>query len=98
MYIFGFRPLSLSVFCVTFYALVRSFTFFNFVVSTTMKSESCSYATIMYLYPLADVTGNRPLWSVYILDKNYITDKKTCCNRVQGISISVKTFVGISIS
>ena len=61
MCIFGFRPLSLSVFCIALYALVRSVPYFDFVGSTMMSLESCSYSTIMYLYPLADVTGNLPV-------------------------------------
>ena len=90
MCIFSFIPLSLSVFCITLYALVISVPYFDFVVSTMMAFESCSYATIMYLYPLADVTGNRPVWSVYIFDDNSITNKNTWCNRVRGISSSDK--------
>ena len=97
MCIFGFRPLYLSVFCITLYSIVRSFPTFYFVGSTMMAFESCSYAAIIYLHPLADVTGNRPVWSVYILDENYITEKNTWCNRVQSISSSYKTFVGITI-
>ena len=97
MYIFGFRPLSLSFFCITIYALVISVPSFDFVESTMMAFESCSYATIRYLYPLSDVTGNRPVWSLYILDENSITDKNTWCDRVRGISSSEKTFFGIYI-
>ena len=97
MCIFGFRPLSLSVLCITLYTLVRSVPYFDFMGSTMMAFESCSYYTIMYLYPLADVTGNRPVWYVYILDENSITDKNTWCNRVWGIYISDKIFFGISI-
>ena len=51
----------------------------------------------MNLYPIAGVTGNRPVWSIYILDENSITNKNTWCDRVQGISRSDKTFFGISI-
>ena len=97
MCIFGFKPLFLSVFCITFYALVISVMSFDFVGSTMMIFKSCSYATIMYWYPLVDITGNRPVWSVYILEENSITDKNTCCNCVQGITSSNKNIVGISI-
>ena len=97
MCIFGFRPLYLSVFCIALYAPVSSVPCFDFVGSKMMVFESCSYATIVYLYPLADVTVNRPVWSVYILDENSITDKNTWCERVQGISSSDKTVVCFSI-
>ena len=97
MCIFGFRPLYLSVFCITLYALVSSVRSFDFVVSTIMEFEYCSYATIIYWYPLEYVTRKRPGWSVYILEENSITDKNTWCDRVQGISSFEKTFVGIFI-
>ena len=76
MCIFVFIPLSLSVFCIDSYDLVISVPYFVFMGSTIMAFEYCSYATTMYLYPLADVTGKLPTWTVYILDKNPITDKK----------------------
>ena len=97
MYIFGFRPLSLSFFCITIYALVISVPSFDFVESTMMAFESCSYANIMYLYSLEDVTGNCPAWSVYSLDENSITEKNTQYYHVRVISSSDITFVGTSI-
>ena len=97
MCIFGFRSLTLSVFCITLYDIVIYVPSFDFLGSTMMEFAYFSYTTIMYLYLLADVTGNRPVWSVYILDENFITDKNTWCDRVRGISSSDKTFIGISI-
>ena len=70
---FGFRPISLSVFCITLYTLLISVPSFDFFGSTMMAFESCSYATIMYLYPLVYVTGNCHVWSVNILDDTSIT-------------------------
>ena len=35
--------------------------------STRIVLASCTYATIMYLFPRLDVTGKRPVWSVAIL-------------------------------
>ena len=71
MCVFGFRPLSLSVFCITLYTIIRSVPYFDFVGSNIMVFESCAYATIIYLHPLTDVTGNPPVWSIYI----YLTKK-----------------------
>ena len=96
MCIFGFIPLSLSVFCIALYDLVISVPYFGFMGSTMMACASCSYATTMYLYPLADVTGKLPTWTVYILDKNSITNKKTGCDRVRGIYSSNKAFADFS--
>ena len=79
------------------YTLVSSVLFFDFVGSTMMEFKYCLYATIMYLYTCADVTGNLPVWSVYILDENSITNKNTWCDRVKNISSSDKTFVDVFI-
>ena len=91
MRVFAFRPLYLSFFSISLYAIVISVPYFDF------SFEYCSYATIMYLYHLADVTWNRPVWSIYILDKNSIIEKNTWCDRVRGISSSDITFFGIYI-
>ena len=71
------------------YALVSSVPSLDLVDSTMISLESCSYATIMYLYAFAGVIGNQPVWSVEILDENSITDKNTSCDCIQGSSLVI---------
>ena len=97
MCILGFRTIHLSVYCIILYALVSFVPSFDFVGSTMMAFESCSYANIMYLYSLEDVTGNCPAWCVYSLDEHSITKTNTQYDHVQNISSSDITFVGTSI-
>jgi hypothetical protein len=48
------------------YALTASESVLDFIGSARIAFLSYSYITNMYLFPLLDVIGNRPVRSVYI--------------------------------
>ena len=67
MCIFGVSPRLLNNFLILFYASLIWSPAQDFIASTKMLLELYLYPTIIYLLPLLEVTGNRPVWSVYSL-------------------------------
>ena len=57
---------------------------FFLIASLIMMPPSTCVATITCLFPLMDVTGNAPVWSVYIVSAGSSTFKKTSYSLAMG--------------